>query len=153
MNFINEIVPQEDIDRFNLDALWNRFNPDSNPVPNDIFYHDWTVDREANCWFMPISIVKDEEESDANLPLYTNEYIFILHYKGKNIEVHLRKNREESSRDYRESPCYVVWELESISSESIETETVIEILKEALRVYGIKGILFQVKETIVKCKF
>jgi len=78
MNFINEYIPQEDIDRFNLDALWNRFHPDSDPLPIDTFKHYWTIDKKENCWFMHLTLVKDEEESDT-FPIYTNEYIFMLH--------------------------------------------------------------------------
>jgi len=155
MNFINEYVPQEDIDRFNLDALWNRFNPDSDPLPIDTFKHYWTIDKKEDCWFMHLTLVKEEEESDT-FPIYTNEYVFMLHYKNIDIEVHLKKIREESSVHYSESPFHIVWELESLSPSTIndiKSEEIEEVLKEALNTYGDNGIKWQVENTIVHCKF
>ena len=153
MNFINEYVPQEDIDRFNLDALWNRFNPDSNPLPSSMFHHYWTVDREANCWFIYLTLVKDIEESDTNLPLYTNEYIFILHYKNIDIEIHLIQDRKNGSQNFKESPFNIIWELKSISSKKIDEIEIKTVLKKALKKHGYNGIRREINNTIVHCKF
>jgi len=76
--------------------------------------------------------------------------------KNTDIEVHLKKIREESSVHYSESPFNIVWELESLSPNTInniKSEEIKEVLKKALKTYGDNGIKWQVENTIVHCNF
>jgi hypothetical protein len=89
---------------------------------------------------------------------YTGEDIFILNYKGKSIEVVLRKVFEESSRKLTDNPFNIVWKLDRITPQSIEEltyEEIVEMVKEALSVYGTDGIETPVpfENIVVTCKF
>ena len=74
----------------------------------------------------------------------TGERIFILHYKGENIEIVLRKDFDESSEIKTDNPFYVTWKLDRINKpetlKDVSDEEIIEVLKEALNAYGTRGI-------------
>ena len=89
---------------------------------------------------------------------YTGESFFILNYKGKNIEIILRDIFDESSRKLTDNPFYVTWKLDHIKKpealKNIPDEEIVEVLKEALSVYGTQGIETSVpfENIIVKLK-
>jgi len=47
MAFVNEYVEQEDIEKFELDELYNSYHKSNKtPLPNTMYKHYWTIDRE-----------------------------------------------------------------------------------------------------------
>ena len=88
----------------------------------------------------------------------TGEAIFILHYKGENIEIVLRDVFEESSSKLTDNPFYVTWKLDRIKKpealKDVSDEEIIELLREALNAYGTRGIETSVpfENIIVKLK-
>ncbi|WP_457745962.1 hypothetical protein [Sulfurimonas sp.] len=104
MGFIHEYTSQDDIDKFKLDDLLNRYQ-------NTTFFykHHWAVDKVTNNWLI---IVKH---------LNNFESIWIFHYKNTNIEIKLYKTEEG-------------WDLTSIASNQFSNQEVISSLRDALQV-------------------
>ena len=73
---------------------------------------------------------------------WTGEDIFILHYKNQNIELDLRRVRDdETSVKLIDNPFIVKWKLEKINNQDelidISYEEIVEVLNEVLQAYGI----------------
>jgi len=159
MAFVNEYISNENIERFQIDELMNNYRVEEwhrgpKPFPNNHYTHRWTIDEERESWFM---WVHDPHKPDHREG-YTGERIFILNYKGKRVEVVLRKVFKESSRKLTDNPFNIVWMLDRIAPEFIEeltNEEIIELVKEALGVYGIDGLKTPVpfEHIVVTCKF
>ena len=72
----------------------------------------------------------------------TGEVFFILNYKGINIEVVLLQPERGGSSSYKERPYKKVWDLVSLTPSSVDRvseEELKTIIKEALDVYGLRG--------------
>lgn len=159
MTFVNEHINDEDIEKFQIDELMNNVQSknskrEKKPFPSRNYKHHWTIDKEREIWFMWTDTPNDPLEPSR----YTGERFFVLTYKGKSIEVVLRKVFKESSRKLTDNPFNIVWSLDRITPEFIEElsyEEIIELIKEALSVYGTRGIKTPVpfKNIIVTCKF
>jgi len=139
MAFINEYISEEDIEKYKINELMNSYQGE-NKFPKKYYKHRWTIDKERECWFMWV----DMPHEPLDHTRFTGERIFILHYKGKNIEIVLRKIFEESSEVLTDNPFYVTWKLDRINKPKelydVSDSEIIEILKEALEVYGTRGI-------------
>ena len=153
MAFINEYISKEDIEKYQINELMNSYRK-SQDFPDKFYPHRWTIDKERESWFMWVHDPKDP----LDYTRYTGENIFILHYKGENIEIVLRNASEESSRKLTDNPFYVTWKLDRIKKpealKDVSDEEIIEVLKEALNAYGTRGIKTSVpfENTIVKLK-
>jgi len=118
---------------------------------------------EREIWF----IVKESEKSgldgyDVRDPeYYTGNGIYVLHYKGENIEVVLRRRYDEEREKNtlsNKNPYYIIWELIRINKperlKDVPDEEIIAILKEVLSVYVPAGITFIPKNILtVQFKF
>jgi len=159
MAFVNEYISDENIEKFQINELMNSYRVDKwhrgpKPFPKKYYTHLWTIDKARESWFMWVHDPHDPLEPSR----YTGEDIFILNCKGKSIEVVLRQVFEESSRKLTDNPFNVVWTLERITPEAIEElsyEEIIEMVKQALSVYGTRGIKTPVpfENIAVTCKF
>jgi hypothetical protein len=159
MAFVNEYISDENIDKFQIDELMNNVQSknskrEKKPFPSQNYKHHWTVDKEREIWFMWTDTPNDPLEPSR----FTGERFFVLDYKGESIEVVLKKIFKESSRKLTDNPFNIVWTLDRISPESIEElsyEEIIELVKEALGVYGTSGIKTPVpfENIVVTCKF
>ncbi|GAB6142170.1 hypothetical protein JCM14076_28990 [Methylosoma difficile] len=139
MAFVNEIVSEENIQKYGLDELkkdfdhfgWLKGRPEG-------FWHAWTIDRERSIYFMQAKMI--EENGPSGRPEPTTKDIFILNIKG--IDIRILLDRVRCSKWITESPFYIGWSLLEIdmpSSFQMSREDVIQILKEALKVYGPNG--------------
>ncbi len=80
----------------------------------------------------------------------------MLNYKGKEVEVRLFRPPLQGSSSIEERPFRKVWELVSISPESIDgvsNKVLKEIIKEALNVYGESGVSSMVANEDVEIEF
>ena len=139
MAFINEYISEEDIEKYQINEVMNSYQGEGE-FPKKYYKHLWTIDKEKESWFMWV----DMPHEPLDHTRFTGERIFILHYKGKNIEIVLRKIFEESSEVLTDNPFYVTWKLDRINKPKelydVSDSEIIEILKEALEVYGTRGI-------------
>ncbi|WP_024953896.1 hypothetical protein [Sulfurospirillum arcachonense] len=120
MAFINEYASQEDINKFKLDELLNKY---LNAAAS--YKYHWTIDKDTNSWLMPLK------------QLNSSETIWIVHYKNTNIEIKLWmvENR---------------WDLISIASNSFNNVEIIEILQKALMGFNGKKIIWAIPKKIEK---
>ena len=159
MAFVNEYISDENIEKFQINELMNSYQVEQGyrgqkPFPDKYYKHHWTIDKERESWFMWVDTPHDSLEPSR----YTGERFFIFNYQDKNIEVVLRKVFEESSSKLTDNPFNVVWRLDCITPESIEElshEDIVELVKEALNVYGVEGVEISIptENIIVTCKF
>ena len=135
MAFIAEYISKEDIEKYDL------------PKPcNEIFkkYHQgeldwanlnsrsWCIDRERGIWLFVVRSIIIGDPRDMN---YSGEVIWLLHYKGKDIEIDLRDiDNENTSTKITDNPFKIIYELESIRSDigDIPKQEIVDILKEIL---------------------
>lgn len=84
---------------------------------------------------MPLGVCTIED----NPPMPTGDVYYILHYKGRNIEVMIFSNRKEGSTKFTDSPFRIRWEIRSISPESFDGVTMqamIDIITQAMIARG-----------------
>ncbi len=147
MAFVNEYVSDEDIKKYNLDRVWldrNAVYKIEGKLPSG-FRHKWTVDRESDTYFMVVG----GGGYDRNVTRC------LLYRGGQFWDIELAKPGE-GSNDFSEQPYRIVWALETINLRRPETahREVIQVLKEALTVYGYAGPRSQAPgTTLVEFKF
>lgn len=144
MSFVNEFVPEEDINKYRLREIWDKYHPFSKEGLNKSFRHSWTIDREKDVFIIPASTGREE---------FSNQTIWILWWKGVELSVTLRQSGSEK---ISEGTGLVVWELESIWKPqgcAINDREIIPVLKEALSAYGFYGIYRQLPDYKVGFKF
>ena len=153
MAFINEYISEENIEKYQINELMNSYSKYKD-FPKEFYPHRWTIDKERESWFMWVHDPADP----LDYTRATGESIFILHYKGENIEIVLRDVFEESSSKLTDNPFYVTWKLDRINKpealKNVSDEEIIEVLKEALNAYGTRGIRTSIpqEKIIVKLK-
>jgi len=157
--FVNEKVCDTDIKKYKLQEIRPISQRD---LDKGYSYYQWTIDREREIWFL---YQKSEESNldgyDVRDPEYfTGNKIYVLHYKGENIEVVLRKlYKDGKQQKVIENPYYIIWELIRINTperlKNIPYEEIISILKEALTMYGSEKVYKYVpkENIIVQLKF
>lgn len=149
MAFVNEYVAEEDIDKFDLYGIYKKYKPYSMFKKEELEY-DWVIDREKDIWFKYIALMDDPNHEHQ----YTQENIFILHIHNTNIEVRIWKAKREGNAV--DGPILIELDLISITPKSLDNvnaEEIKKLVKEALEVYGFRGVSKQVPNTTVKCNF
>jgi len=146
MAFINEYISEEDIEKYDLKKLiekYKRYN--SSPRLDDI---EWTIDKENDIWLIFFGREHDPKMDHG----FTKEHIFILYYKGKYIEARLWGEVNGSLKNLS-NPFFVDWKLLSLSPNSfknLDTEIIKQVLCDALKIYGRFGMFDQRHEGLVE---
>lgn len=129
-----------------MNGIWDKYNP----LSKGEYYlgqRPWfTVDRDRNIFFMMLG--SDREE-------HCNRHKVLLWIEGYHVvaEIDLANG---SSADLNNVPFKIVWDLVGVHLQigtDISEKQIIELLKEALTVYGYLGIHKQVPNAIVKFMF
>jgi len=140
MAFVNEWMNQEDIEKYGFEELTQKY---VRSLEGDIFLRKphWTIDKERKSW---LKWFRDETDPEIDHGR-TRESLFILHFKGMNIEARVWLE-EDSKLSIYESPYIVIWKFLSISPssfEGVDEKEIKAVLQEALNVYGLRGIRAQ----------
>jgi len=135
MAFINEYISEEDIEKYDLKKLIEKYKRYTySPDLDDI---DWTVDRENDIWFVFFGREHDPKRDHG----FTEEHIFVLYYKGHIIEVRLWLE-EDSSFNISTRPYIINWKLLSLDPNNlneIDMKLIKNVLCDALKIYGRLG--------------
>ena len=156
MAFINERITDEDIKKYNLMDLWDKYKADDTiSVLNESKPYSFAIDRQSENWLINLAIVKDESW-EPKRQSYTGENIFIFYYTNKIYEVRLIKERDEGRYIDKVKQIFrheITWSLKSIIPEPREMQIFKVLLKEALEVYGERGLSSEEDEHIIECLF
>ena len=145
MAFVNEYISDEDVEKYGIAQLREELH----------FFHatreqwDWTRDRERDAYLIKVHhLGRDLEPED-----------WLLYEKGRYCAVML--HRGGGSKKLVERPFRILWHFDGFCDGWLrcpvpaeeEQPQVIQLLKEALTVYGLMGIDRQVPDTIVSFTF
>ncbi|MGE4472557.1 MAG: hypothetical protein AB7D20_07150 [Sulfuricurvum sp.] len=65
-------------------------------------------------------------DSDPRMP--SGDVYYILHCQGQNIEVIMYRNHHEGSKNIKENPFRMCWEIRSIKPDSLDGVTIQELI-------------------------
>ena len=135
MAFITERISKEDIEKYDLLKPSNDICEKYHQVKLEwaiLNSRSWCIDRERGIWLFSVCSITIGDPRDMN---YSGEDIWILHYKGKDIEIDLRNiHNEYTGKKDTDNPFILIYELESIRSDlgDITKQEIVDILKEIL---------------------
>ncbi len=142
MAFVAEHISKVDLERYNVANIINNCCLKYGSIVYDDYYLDkldWVIDRQRDAWFMFVCRVPLPDPRDG----LTGEVIWLLHYRGKNIELDIRRIYDETtSKMLVDNPFFIKYKLENINSsiDGISLDELYKILKEVLTEYGNRGI-------------
>ena len=135
MAFVTEEISKEDVEKYDLLKPSNDICEKYHQVKLEwaiLNSRSWCIDRERGIWLFSVCSITIGDPRDMN---YSGEDIWILHYKGKDIEIDLRNiHNEYTGKKDTDNPFILIYELESIRSdlEDITKQEIVDILKEIL---------------------
>ena len=143
MAFIAEHISKEDLKKYdilsNMNELLMKYNYTYPIQDNDTDWMNWVIDKQRNTWLIHACLASMPDPRDG----FTGEDIWLLHYKGKNIELDIRRIYDETTSKYfTENPFKVKYKFQSVNSDigDISMDELYKILNEALSEYGSGGI-------------
>jgi len=135
MAFVTEEISKEDVEKYDLlkpcNEICNKYYQGELDLV-DLNSRDWCIDRDRGIWLFVVRSITIGDPRDMN---YSGEDIWILHYKGKDIEIDLRNiHNEYTGKKDTDNPFILIYELESIRSDlgDITKQEIVDILKEIL---------------------
>lgn len=141
MAFVTEEISKEDVEKYDLlkpcNEICNKYYQGELDWV-DLNSRDWCIDRDRGIWLFVVRSITIGDPRDMN---YSGEDIWILHYKGKDIEIDLRNiHNEYTGKKDTDNPFILIYELESIRSDlgDITKQEIVDILKEILNEF--KGV-------------
>ena len=138
MAFVTEEISKEDVEKYDLlkpcNEICNKYYQGELDLV-DLNSRDWCIDRDRGIWLFVVRSIIIGDPRDMN---YSGEVIWLLHYKGKDIEIDLRNiHNEYTDKKDTDNPFILIYELESIRSDlgDITKQEIVDILKEILNEY------------------
>ncbi len=135
MAFVTERISKEDIEKYDLlkpcNEICEKYHQ-GELVWANLNSRSWCIDRERGIWLFSVRSITIGDPRDMN---YSGEDIWLLHYKGKDIEIDLRDiNNENTGKKVTDNPFRIIYELESIRSDigDIPKHEIVDILKKIL---------------------
>jgi hypothetical protein len=146
MAFVNEYASDDDVERYGLREIWDKYHPMDK---GEYFYGrkaEWTVDRD-NQAFLMLAAIGIREDS--------NKLEFLLWLNGTEVIASLTMLPGSSAR-LDDDPFVIVWGLNYLRIKKgieIPKEQILDVLKSALSTYGYWGIRHQIPNTEVRFHF
>lgn len=135
MAFITERISEEDIEKYDLlkpcNEICEKYHQSKLSCAS-LNSRDWCIDGDRGIWLFPVRSITIGDPRDME---FSGEYIWLLHYKGKDIEIDLRNiHNEYTGKKDTDNPFILIYELESIRSDlgDITKQEIVDILKEIL---------------------
>ena len=145
MAFVNEYASDEDIEKYKLNDVWDRYRP----YEKNRFWGrkpELTIDRERDIFLMVHS--RGAVSSGT-------QYKLLFSIEGQEVFV-LLNLVEGSSLEFSDRPFFMVWDfvkIDELEKTSLTESEIIEEIKSAVTEYGYNGVRDQVPDTIVKFNF
>ena len=142
MAFIAEYILKEDLKKYNVIDTVNKIRTKfKKPLLSnqDIRWLNWVVDKQKHTYLIFIGSPQLPDPRDG----YTGEDIWLLYYKGREIELDIRRVYDETtSKMLVDNPFFIKYKLENINSsiDGISLDELYGVLNEALKEYGSRGI-------------
>ena len=143
MAFIAEYISKEDLKKYdilsNMNELLMKHNYTYPIQDNDTDWMNWVIDRQRDAWLIHVCLASMPDPRDG----YTGEDIWLFHYKGRDIELDIRRIYDETTSKYfTENPFKIKYKFQSVNSDigDISIDELYKILNEALCEYGSGGI-------------
>lgn len=143
MAFIAEYISKEDLKKYDILSNMNKLLMKHNytyPIQdNDTDWMNWVIDKQRDAWLIHVCLASMPDPRDG----YTGEDIWLFHYKGRDIELDIRRIYDETTSKYfTENPFKIKYKFQSVNSDigDISMDEIYEILNEALLEYGDDGI-------------
>lgn len=143
MAFVNEYATDEDIEKYDLYGVWDKYHP----ARKGKYYlgnkPGLTIDRDRNIFFMIIRYGRFDESNRATALLWID---------GRHIVVDLDSEEYINAEGLNSNPYRMRWILSGYHPQSGEEskKQIMEILKEALVAYGYSGVHEQLPNVIVE---
>ena len=143
MAFVAEYISKEDLKKYDILSNMNELLMKRNytyPIQdNDTDWMNWVIDRQRDAWLIHVCLASMPDPRDG----FTGEDIWLLHYKGGDIELDIRRIYDKTTSKYfTENPFKIKYKFQSVNSDIgyISMDEIYEILNEALLEYGDDGI-------------
>jgi hypothetical protein len=146
MAFINEKISEEDVKKYGIDALWDKYHIKREKPFG--FYFSWTIDRDRDISLMRVHSGREE---------LSNRITFVLIINGIVIEVELDKfGGDGSARLGDNKPMTTTWKMVSIHQPPnclLTRDEIIQVLKESLTAYKVSGFSWPVEQHTALFRF
>lgn len=143
MTFINEYVSKENIEKYQLEALWKRTHLGQTPIGDS---YSWTFNNERNIFLM---LIRSGNEMET-----ANDHTFLLWWDGSEISLQLKR---EGNANYRTNEGHATWHLKRLNIppdfQAATVEEVTDVVKQALTHYGFMGAHRTLKNYAVNFSF
>ena len=143
MAFVAEYISKEDLKQYdilsNMNELLMKHNYTYPIQDNDTDWMNWVIDKQRNTWLIHVCLASMPDPRDG----FTGEDIWLLYYKGREIELDIRRVYDETtSKMLVDNPFFIKYKLENINSslDGISLDELYRVLNEALKEYGNRGI-------------
>ena len=156
MAFVAEYILKEDIEKYDLLKPSNEICEKYHQGELDwvsLNSRSWCIDRERGIWLFPVRMITIGDPRDME---FSGEDIWLLHYKGKDIEIDLRNiHNEYTGKKDTDNPFILIYELESIRSDigDIPKQEIVDILKEILNEYKRGAIIDSIPRENIQVTF
>ena len=143
MAFANEVISQEDIEKYELMKIYDKHHKNKKVYEFKTVaktFYQWTIDKENEIFLIHFGRFFADEQPDHGA-LYTNENIFIFYYEKKFYETILIRKRENYTFDEKHKFVMyeTTWGFKSISLNINMDNNFKDTLKKALIVKGENG--------------
>ena len=156
MAFVTERISKEDIEKYDLlkpsNEICEKYYQGELDWAN-LNSRSWCIDRERGIWLFVVRSITIGDPRDME---FSGEYIWLLHYKGKDIEIDLRNiHNKNTSTKITENPFKIIYELESIRSDigDIPKQEIVDILKEILNEFKRGAIIDSIPRENIQVTF
>lgn len=144
MAFVNEYATDEDIEKYDLNGIWDQYHSAWKGEYYLGHKPKFTIDRERNMFFMIIRHGRFDDSNRATALLWIN---------GRHVIVELDAVDCLNPKGIKSDPYRMRWELVGYHPQLGGQESkdqVMSILNEALIAYGYSGVRKQLPNTIVE---
>ena len=145
MAFINKIIDEEDIKKYQLMKIWEKHKEEERKTIKMVAktFYQWTIDKEKEVFLIHFARFLEEDQPDHG-EIYTNENIFIFYFEKKFYELILIRESEKrifnEENDVKVLVYETSWNIKSIEPNIKISEKFNASLKEALTRYGEDGV-------------